>query len=280
MKKSYRELEIHTFSENGCLARHDKLALEEPLEIQLRFGPVSERQTRSLAVTMRTPGQDEELAVGFLFSESIIGHRHHVMSTQNVGVQLAESARENVLLVELAADLSLDFNRLNRHFYTSSSCGVCGKASLEMVQSVSAYFPRPDAPLVSQRILGQLPARLRAAQPMFDHTGGIHGAALFDPEGNLLLLREDVGRHNALDKVLGAALLQNLLPLRDHIVLVSGRLSFELVQKAAMAGVPVLAAVGAPSSLAVELAEESGMTLVGFLREDRFNVYTGIGRVS
>ncbi len=279
MQKHYRELDIHTYTGGKFQSRADKLALEEPLEIQLRFGSADQRETRSLAVTMRTPGHDEALALGFLFTESIIGHYHQVLETKHVGNQLAESSRKNVLLVQLSPDLQLDFNRLNRHFYTSSSCGVCGKASLEMVQAVSGYFPQAGLPKVTTEILGQLPARLRAAQPLFDHTGGIHGAALFNARGELLVLKEDVGRHNALDKVLGTVLAQGLLPLRDHIILVSGRLSFELVQKAAMAGVPILAAVGAPSSLAVALAEESGITLIGFLREDRFNVYSGMERV-
>ncbi|GJM33529.1 MAG: sulfurtransferase FdhD [Saprospiraceae bacterium] len=282
MKKQptpYQEVNITAFAEGGFHSRKDKLAVEEPLEIQLRYGSATQRKTKSLAVTMRTPGQDEDLARGFLFTESIIAHHHQIVGLRHIGSQLEAAAVENVLLVELSPQLDFDFNRLNRHFYTSSSCGVCGKASLEMVQAVSCYFPIPNMPKIAVATLATLPNRLREAQPLFEYTGGMHAAGLFDSEGNLVLLREDVGRHNALDKVLGGALALDMLPLRHHVLLVSGRLSFELVQKAAMAGIPVLAAVGAPSSLAVELAEEAGMTLVGFLREGRFNVYCGRERV-
>jgi FdhD protein len=257
----------------------DQLVVEEPLEITLVTGPAANRQRRSLAVTMRTPGQDAELALGFLFTEGIIGRRRDVQHVRHTGQALAESARENVIQLELDPALTFDWDRLSRHFYTSSSCGVCGKASLAMVRTVAAHYPRKGRPRVDPAVLCSLPARLRLAQPIFAATGSIHAAAAFSPRGELLLLREDVGRHNALDKLIGAALEQGQCPLRDQLVLVSGRLSFELVQKAAMAGVPLLAAVGAPSSLAVELAQDHGMTLVGFLGPDRCNVYTGRERV-
>ncbi len=264
----------HTF------ARADLLAREEPLEIKLAYGPQGLRQSRSLAVAMRTPGQDEELAAGFLFTEGIIGKASDIKDMRHTGQALAPEARENILLVELSEELPVDFGKLNRHFYTSSSCGVCGKASIDMVRSTSCYFPRRAFPRISFDTLRSLPGKLSREQAIFECTGGIHAAASFTPQGDLLLMREDVGRHNALDKLIGAALLAGQIPLREQAVLLSGRLSFELVQKSVMAGVPILAAVGAPSSLAVELGEEYGMTLVGFLRGQAFNVYGGEERVA
>ena len=266
--------------ENGqAQARTDTLACEEPLEIKLAYGARGQRQSRSLAVTMRTPGQDEELAAGFLFTEGIIGKAADIKAMRHVGDALAEEARENILLVELSEELPVDFDKLNRHFYTSSSCGICGKASIDMVRSVSCYFPRRDYPTIQASTLQALPEKLSRQQAIFECTGGIHAAASFTPEGELLMVREDVGRHNALDKLLGASLLKGQMPLREQAILLSGRLSFELVQKSVMAGVPILAAVGAPSSLAVELAEEYGMTLMGFLRGQAFNIYCGEERV-
>ncbi|MCB0592838.1 MAG: formate dehydrogenase accessory sulfurtransferase FdhD [Lewinellaceae bacterium] len=280
LHKSTREVVITRIENGQALARTDTIAREEPLEIRLAYGPKGQRQSRSLAVTMRTPGQDEELAAGFLFTEGIIGKAADIKAMRHVGEALAEEARENILLVELAEELPVDFDKLNRHFYTSSSCGVCGKASIDMVRSVSCYFPRRDHPLIQASTLQALPGKLSRQQAIFECTGGIHAAASFSPEGELLMVREDVGRHNALDKLIGAALFQGQMPLREQAILLSGRLSFELVQKSVMAGVPILAAVGAPSSLAVELAEEYGMTLVGFLRGSAFNVYGGEGRVA
>ena len=277
--KSTREVAMARIENGQAQARTDTLACEEPLEIKLAYGARGQRQSRSLAVTMRTPGQDEELAAGFLFTEGIIGKAADIKAMRHVGDALAEEARENILLVELSEELPVDFDKLNRHFYTSSSCGICGKASIDMVRSVSCYFPRRDYPLIQASTLQALPDKLSRQQAIFECTGGIHAAASFTPQGQLLVVREDVGRHNALDKLLGASLLKGQMPLREQAILLSGRLSFELVQKSVMAGVPVLAAVGAPSSLAVELAEEYGMTLVGFLRGRAFNVYCGAERV-
>ncbi|MCB0561951.1 MAG: formate dehydrogenase accessory sulfurtransferase FdhD [Phaeodactylibacter sp.] len=277
--KSTREVAMARIENGQAQARTDTLACEEPLEIKLAYGARGQRQSRSLAVTMRTPGQDEELAAGFLFTEGIIGKAADIKAMRHVGDALAEEARENILLVELSEELPVDFDKLNRHFYTSSSCGVCGKASIDMVRSVSCYFPRRDYPTIQASTLQALPEKLSRQQAIFECTGGIHAAASFTPEGELLMVREDVGRHNALDKLLGASLLKGQMPLREQAILLSGRLSFELVQKSVMAGVPILAAVGAPSSLAVELAGEYGMTLVGFLRGQAFNVYGGVGRV-
>ena len=257
----------------------DLLAVEEPLEIRLSFGPKGQRETRSLAVTMRTPGQDKPLALGFLFTEGLIGKAEEVLEIRHINRVTVPETPDNILLVELAERVAIDFGRLNRHFYTSSSCGVCGKASIDMVHSVSCYFPRKAFPKVPAAVLHGLPAQLRQQQAIFGDTGGIHAAAIFSADGALMGLREDVGRHNALDKLIGEALAGGQIPLRDQIVMLSGRLSFELVQKCIMAGVPILAAVGAPSSLAVELAEEYGMTLIGFLRDGRFNIYCGAERI-
>lgn len=257
----------------------DLLAVEEPLEIRLGFGPKTDRQQRSLSVTMRTPGHDEDLALGFLLTENIVENPAQVLSLKHC-TDAGRQATGNVMRAELRPDVEVPWERLERHFYTTSSCGVCGKASIEAVESVGcAVLPVPR-PLLAADVLAALPDRLRQHQRVFDHTGGLHAAALFDKNGQLLLLREDVGRHNALDKLVGAAALRSWLTLHDRVLLVSGRVSFELVQKSLVAGIPLLAAVGAPSSLAVSLAERFGQTLVGFLRDGRFNVYVGAERVA
>lgn len=250
----------------------DFVVAEEPLEIRLGFLKNGTRQQKSISVTMRTPGHDEELALGFLFTEGIIGSAAQVAGFSRPPVRWKQ-AKENVLVVELADGVSVDFGRLERHFYTSSSCGVCGKASIEAIR-VQGRFELPEPlPTFEAEVLHKLPELLASRQSIFDCTGGLHGAALFDATGQLLLSREDVGRHNALDKLIGTALQQDLLPLSNSLVLVSGRAGFELVQKSVLAGAAALAAVGAPTSLSVELAEEAGMTLVGFLRNGQFNIY-------
>ncbi|MCY7351066.1 MAG: formate dehydrogenase accessory sulfurtransferase FdhD [Cytophagaceae bacterium] len=257
----------------------DLLAVEEPLEVRLGYGPASDRQQRSLSVTMRTPGHDEALVLGFLLTEGIINHPQQVRAIrhcQDTGRQQAQ----NVIRAELEPDVAVAWERLERHFYTSSSCGVCGKASIEAVYATSCAVLPPAQALFNPDLLHQLPQRLRLRQDVFSHTGGLHAAGLFDTDGQILLLSEDVGRHNALDKLIGAAALRGWLPLHRYGLLVSGRASFELVQKALMAGLPLLAAVGAPSSLAVDLARSAGQTLVGFLREGRFNVYCGAERLT
>jgi FdhD protein len=250
----------------------DELAVEEPLEIRLAFDADGRRVRRGISVTMRTPGHDRELAVGFLFTEGILEAPEQVAKVEDWGPG-------NVIRVELAPGVAVDLARLERHFYTASSCGVCGKASLEAVRVRPTFAPVAGRPAIDAGVIHRLPESLRAAQGAFDRTGGLHASALFDPDGRLLELREDVGRHNALDKLIGRSFLAGQIPLRDVILLVSGRASFELVQKAAVPGIPVLAAVGAPSSLAVELAREHGMTLVGFVRPDRFNIYAGPERI-
>ena len=259
----------------------DVLAIEAPLEIGLEYGPSHQRQTHSLAVTMRTPGHDEELVAGFLLSEGIINGPADIVSLAHHADPRRPKERGNVLRAALAPGVALALDRLERHFYTTSSCGVCGKTSIDAVKATNCPAPpTAGSPRVPASLLHELPARQRAAQPVFEQTGGLHATALFSAEGELLLLREDVGRHNAFDKVVGAALLAGQLPLNQHIILLSGRASFELVQKAALAGVAILAAVGAPSSLAVEAAEEFGLTLLGFVRNERFNIYTHAQRIT
>jgi FdhD protein len=262
--------------------RTDTLATEEPLEIRivrsedLRGGRIESDAATRIAVTMRTPGADFELAAGFLYGEGLI-ESGEAISTIRYCVDAEQ--QYNVVNVVLARDVAWDPSSLARNFYATSSCGVCGKASIDAV--VGPACARVESALsVSPDVLLSLPEKLRARQAVFERTGGLHAAALFTAEGELLAAREDVGRHNAMDKLAGASLLAGELPWGDRVVLVSGRLSFELVQKAARAGAAVLAGVSAPSSLAVELAEASGVTLVGFLRENRFNVYAGGARVA
>jgi FdhD protein len=256
----------------GRVSRPDVLAVEEPLE--LRVGG------KALAVTMRTPGHDVELAHGFLLSEGVIGGRGDVLDARYCG-SLDEDGRNtyNVLDVNLAAHVPPPDVGVERNFYTTSSCGVCGKASLDAVKLRTRYSPAFDPLEVAPAVLAELPQALRARQRVFDRTGGLHAAGLFTPDGRPLVVREDVGRHNAVDKVLGWAVLQGRVPAGGTVLMVSGRASFELVQKAVMAGVPLLGAVSAPSSLAVELAEDSGLTLVGFIRDGSMNVYTGAHRL-
>lgn len=267
--------------ENATLqpVQEDFLAKEEPLEIRLVYGPATSRKSMSLSVTMRTPGQDFDLVRGFLWTEGIIHQQSDLLTLRYGGVSLAEESQENVVIAELSAAARFEPQQVERHFYTSSSCGVCGKASLDLVRLQSRYSILPQRPIISTQVLQRLPDLLRQKQQLFTRTGGIHAAALFAPDGTLFGFREDVGRHNAMDKIVGMAWQDHLLPVRDHLCLWSGRASFELCQKAFMAGIGVVAAIGAPSSLAVEFAEEYGMTLIGFLRPGGMNVYTGIDRV-
>lgn len=257
----------------------DVVAAEEPLEIRLGYSrPDGSRAEESISVTMRTPGHDAELAVGFLFTEGIIRDRGEVAGVTPRG-QPAASGLVNVVRVELAEGVEVDFKRLERHFYTTSSCGVCGKASIEAVAVQGRFDVRSAAFRIRAEVLGTLPSALRREQAVFEETGGLHAAGLFDGAGRILAVREDVGRHNALDKLVGNALVEGRVPLAANGIVVSGRASFELMQKAMIAGCPFVAAVGAPSSLAVELAREFGMTLVGFLKPGRFNVYSRPDRV-
>lgn len=274
-----RPIQLSRFQSNQGFSDHaDQVAVEEPLEIRLVFGPAGQQQERTLAVTMRTPGQDEELVRGFLLSERLIQQADQIMDMVEVSVRRAEGSG-HTLRVELHPDVRPDWPLLERHVYLSSSCGVCGKASIDavMAQVPTTFFPmKPHLP--GETIM-QMPARLREEQNLFAATGGLHACGLFDAEGQLLLLREDVGRHNAADKLAGALIVRPELEGRAVAAVLSGRASFELVQKFMIAGIPILVAVGAPSSLAIDLAQEGGMTLIGFAGPDRFNLYTGAQRI-
>ena len=256
----------------------DALAIEEPLEIRLEYGPANDRRVQNVSITMRTPGNDAELALGFLFTEGIIKLQTDTHSIKHCFIACVEN-KENVIQVSLKEGIEPNLQNTERNFYTTSSCGVCGKASISSIKTVSAFQNSNTENQVDTDLLHQLPLILQKQQEVFADTGGLHASALFNSNGDLLLVREDVGRHNALDKLIGAALNKNILPLDKHILLLSGRASFELVQKAAMAGINIIAAVGAPSSLAVQLAEEFNITLVGFLRNRRFNIYTQAQRI-
>jgi FdhD protein len=261
----------------SAMNRPDTLSAEEPLEI--RVGPTGRGPRPPLAVTMRTPGDDLDLALGFLLTEGLIGTAEDVHTAQLCAGTDAPNTY-NVVDVALAAHVPAPETDPTRNFYTTSSCGVCGKASIDAVRTRSRHPVAGDPVAVDARVIADLPDRLRAAQRAFDRTGGLHAAGVFTGAGEAVVVREDVGRHNAVDKVVGWALRAGRLPLAGHVLLVSGRASFELAQKASMAGIPMLAAVSAPSTLAVDLAEEVGMTLVGFLRGDTMNVYSGAHRVT
>jgi FdhD protein len=275
-RTSKTKTRVRVVEDGKMRVRPDTLATEEPMEIRLLTG--GERQT--VAVTMRTPGADFELAAGFLYGEGIVKSTDDIAKISYcVDSDLDAAQQYNIVNVELRGGREYDLRPLERHFYTSSACGVCGKASLDQLELRGCPVALPG-PEVSAETLYSLPGKLREAQGLFDATGGLHAAALFDEEGNLVALREDVGRHNATDKLVGWALLENRLPLSGHLVMVSGRSSFEILQKCLTAGVPFVCAISAPSSLAVDVAREFGMTLVGFLRERRFNVYAGYERVA
>jgi FdhD protein len=272
--------EVQTSSGSTLETRQDQVAVEEPLEIRLGYGAVDNRQQRSIAITMRTPGQDAELAAGFLLSEGLIRGRRDIETVRQPGPAIGPLAVHNTIQIDLASGVAVELARLERHFYTTSSCGVCGKSSLEALEVRQAPTLLEYEPRIASDIIHGLPDKLRQSQTVFDRTGGLHAAALFDADGNLLTLREDVGRHNAVDKLVGSQLWADRLPLLDKGILVSGRASFELMQKALMAGVPILIAVGAPSSLAVELALRFKMTLLGFVRDGGFNIYSGAWRLA
>ncbi len=272
-------LRLLKVTQGGVAHLEDLVATEEPLALRLGYSTPLGREQRELAVTMRTPGNDFELALGFLFTEGIITSAADVLSIRHCSDRETQGQAGNVLKIELSDSLSLPRHIFQRQSFISSSCGVCGKASIEAVR---VHVPAPagaDTVRFHAGLLNAFPGTVSAQQRVFGVTGGLHAAALFDDAGSLLALREDVGRHNAVDKLIGHALSQGLLPLRAQILFLSGRASFELVQKAALAGLPVVCSVGAPSSLAVQCALEFGITLAGFLRENRFNLYSGQHRL-
>jgi FdhD protein len=278
-KEHIHKLEILKVNNTAVVNQEDLVAIEEPMEIRLTYGPLSKRERSSLSVTMRTPGDDFELAAGFLFSEGIIHNQSDILKIEHCPNE-DQSALQNVVRVELHPSLSFDLKQLDRNFYTNSACGLCGKTSIEAVLNVETVSIDKNSFKISIAEIYSLIQKSREQQLTFDHTGGLHAAALFSKEGELQIIREDIGRHNALDKVMGAAFFSGAsFPLKDNILLLSGRAGFELIQKAMVAGIPLVAAVGAPSSLAIELAKESNMTLIGFLRKERFNVYCGEERI-
>lgn len=266
-------MDIVKVAGTGSCSAGDILAIEEPLEIQLSYHENGAAKNRKVSVTMRTPGNDAELGAGFLFTEGILKSKQEIE-------RIADQGNNNVVLIHLVEDVLPELKNTERNFYTTSSCGVCGKSSIDAIKTTSVFEPSEDSIHVAAEVIYSLPDKLRLQQEIFDSTGGLHASALFDLDGNFITLREDVGRHNALDKVIGSALLNDKLPLNETILLLSGRASFELVQKAAMAGIKIIAAVGAPSSLAVSLAAESGISLIGFLRAGRFNIYTHNKRIN
>ena len=285
---------VDRFTGDQAHTTTDTLAVEEPLELQLAYGPLGSRQVKSISVTMRTPGHDFELVAGFLLTEGIVSNSADIskisyvagpsneVRSQPVGPNmtvLPYQPEKNIVRVDLAADVTVSMANLERNFYTTSSCGICGKASLLALRTVCP--PRAANSLkVAANLLYSLPERLRAGQDVFERTGGLHASGLFDADGHLHSIREDVGRHNAVDKLMGAEFLADRIPLRQRLLLLSGRASFELLQKALMGGIPMVVSVGAPSSLAVAVAKEFDITLIGFLRGDYFNVYHGTERIS
>jgi len=261
-------------------ARADFVAVEEPLEIRLGYSTPAGPTTRSISITMRTPGNDHELAAGFLYTEAIIQRAEDIASIETCGPPAPDSGNHNVIRVDLLPEVAVDLGKLQRHFYTTSSCGVCGKTSLDAIRVALAQPIKDVDAQFSRAVLITVPDALRKAQHTFDETGGLHAAAAFNSKGDLITTMEDVGRHNAVDKVVGSLLLNKELPANKLGLMVSGRASFELMQKTLVAGMPLLAAVSAPSSLAVQMAVEFNMSLIGFLRGNTFNIYAGEERIT
>lgn len=277
-KKNTQRVVIQKVEDQEQITTEDFLAVEEPLEIQLNFNKEGKQRQKTISITMRTPGSDFDLAAGFLLTEGIIQSNAQIQKIAYAQARHPKS-KENVVIVHLTPQVKIDFKKLERHFYTTSSCGVCGKTSIEALQTTGAPDLLDAQPKIPQELIHLLPEKLRHQQSIFDHTGGLHAAGLFDSSGNLIALSEDVGRHNAVDKLIGSRLIKDQLPLLNSIIVVSGRVSFELVQKSLMAGIPILVAVGAPSSLAIQLADENNMTVIGFVRNQRYNIYSGQERI-
>ena len=274
------QVAVYAYGGDNEQSRSDTIAVEEPMEIRIQSGADKQRRVRSICVTMRTPGQDFELALGFLHGEGLITHKNQVVGISFCGPAAPGKPQSNIIRVELSNEIELDLVKLQRNFYSTSSCGICGKASLDALNFEGYQQLTPTAPQVSAHVIDSLPDALGRNQPVFDQTGGLHAAGLFTQAGTLIASREDVGRHNAVDKVIGAQLFADNLPLSNHILVVSGRVSFEIMQKALAATIPIVVAVSAPSSLAVEMAQRFGITLIGFARNGRFNVYTGTSRIT
>ena len=272
--KRVENIQIHKINSGAINETIDKVAVEEPLQIQIEYSTATGKLMKDIAVTMRTPGNDVELAAGFLFTEGIIKSNEDISEIKHA------HADENIILIILKGNIIPALGNAARNFYTTSSCGICGKASIDAINTVSQFVTVKNNSCIKPNVFYTLQNELKKQQKVFEDTGGIHASALFNSKGKFIMLREDVGRHNALDKIIGAALFKNQLPLNNSILLLSGRASFELIQKAVMAGIKIVASVGAPSSLAVEMASENNVTLIGFLKEDRFNIYSGKQRIT
>ena len=279
VKSSVHHVEIQRFSPNGILATPDLLTVEEPLEIRLRYGRKNDRKEFQLAITMRTPGSDFELVYGFLFSENIIENYGDVSNIRHCLEVKSTDELENVIVVEIEPHVNFQPTERVRNFYMNSGCGVCGKASVKSIRQPAKTQVEIKPFKIDAGLICHLPHKLLKAQVNFRNTGGIHASGLFTKKGEILLSREDIGRHNALDKIIGAALKNSIIPLTQHILVLSGRMSFDLLQKAVRVGVPVIVAVGAPSSLAVKVAEEFNITLIGFTKEKSFNLYSSPERI-
>ncbi len=277
LKKEKFEMRIGRVSADGFVNETDTLATEEPLEIRLGFLENGRHVHKAISITMRTPGDDFQLAAGFLFTEGILSSNNQIKAIKHCG---KFPNNQNTVRIDLSENAEVNLEKLQRNFYTTSSCGVCGKSSLEaLTVSGARRIEQKNFQNISAETIHELPEKLIEKQTVFGETGGLHAAALFDFDGNLFDIKEDVGRHNAVDKLIGEQFLNDNLPLSEKILFLSGRASFELVQKAVMAKIPAIAAVGAPSSLAVEAAREFNITLLGFVRDGRFNIYTGNKRV-
>ena len=277
--KRSQNIKIKKYSDSNSSSASDQVAIEEPMEIQICSNTESLSAAKSISITMRTPGHDKDLALGFLFSESIIKNNNDVITIDQTGNTDQDDEIKNIIRVTLNSQTNLDMKKLERHFYTTSSCGVCGKTSIEAIYNQGCKICKSQFSIKHTK-LTELPNKLRAQQVIFGETGGLHAAAAFNAHGEIILVREDVGRHNAVDKIIGALLRRKQLPADDLGIIVSGRTSFELMQKIIVAGVPMLAAVSAPSSLAISLAKEFEVTLVGFLRGKKFNTYSSDHRIT
>jgi FdhD protein len=277
MALSVTHKKIQKFSKDSLAETDDLVAVEEPMQIRLDYLNDDIPTEKNISVTMRTPGFDFELAAGFLFTEGILKSALHI-DYINYCKKVANESKENVVKVVLKKEAIVNLSTADRNFYITGSCGVCGKTSIEAIEQQSCFKNGFNLKITNEQIFGLMP-QMQAQQVNFKYTGGIHACALFDAKGHLLILREDVGRHNALDKLIGHFVIKNELPLNQHILLLSGRISFELVQKAAMAGISIVVAVGAPSSLAIDTAEKTGITLIGFLKEKSMNIYTHPQRI-
>lgn len=276
--KGTKNISIHKIANNSITQKQDCIVEESPLQIIIAYGAANERKRETLSVTMRTPGDDFNMITGFLFCESIIQQATDILSIKYIGNPDDQTLQENTVLVELASHIVFNIEDKKRNFFSAASCGFCGKTNTDMIRQ-QVFVPMSSNIQLHAEMLYQLTGLLNASQSLFTQTGGAHAVALINAAGELIHISEDVGRHNAMDKLVGAQLKKRQLPLKDHVILFSGRLSYELLQKSLMAGISVVCAIGAPSTLAVELAEDHGVTLIGFLKNNSFNIYCGAERI-